>query len=141
MKHNFDHAQDKPLPTDRPWWKKKRFFVTAIVLVILIAVAVGAALGTTLSSGGGDDSPPAGSAEPNASLPDTLMGKRIAAVSIEDGNVNRTWVFYQNNDGKIVRSGATSLGGPWTTSETGANGKEGTTLAAAVSRPGFPLVS
>lgn len=146
---DFSHAHDKPLPVARPWWKKKRFFVTGIVVLVVVAAAVGAALGVTLSGSDGDGgsgdsgavSGGSGSDAPNASLSDSLMERHIAAVGLQDGSTNRTWVFYQNSDGKIVRSGATSPQGPWTTSETGSNGKNGSVLAAAVSRPGFPLVS
>lgn len=140
----YNHAQDKPLLVQRPWWKKKRFFVTAIVLLVVIAVAVGVGVGVSLNSDSGSSSSPSTGNSPTTPTDpnmDALMRRNVAAVSLQDGSTNRTWVFYRNNEGQIVRSGATSPEGPWTTNETGSSGQEGSALAAAVSRPGFPLVS
>lgn len=137
---DFSHAQHTAPPVQRPWWKKKRFFVTAIVLLVLIAIGLGVGLGVALSSSddsSGDISPPTDPESASAAL----MRRNIAAASVQDGSTNRTWVFYQSNDGKIMRSGATSLNGPFTTDETGASAKNHSALAAAVSRPGLPLVS
>jgi hypothetical protein len=144
---NVERGQQEP-ETQRPLWKKKRFFVTAIVILVVIAVALGAGLGTTLKSkdddSGGAQAEGSGTGNSTTATNGTssggLMQHSIAAVAVEDGNVNRTWVFYRNNGGKILRSGATGNGGPYTTTQTGVTGKEGTALTAAVSRPGYPLV-
>lgn len=142
--HDPDHQE--------PRSRRKWLIIGAIVAVlIIIAAVVGGVLGskgkknsseesTSSSATSGTSTSAISPSGTSSSLPTpTIAQKRnIAAVSFENKSVNQTRLYFQKNDGKLVESVPGGTTGRLLEFDTTA--KKGTALAAAVSRPGFPLV-
>ncbi len=65
---------------------------------------------------------------------------KIAALSSASNDVNNTHVYYQDESGEVMEGVTSGIKTAWRINKTGIGGKNGSAVAAAVSRPGFPLV-
>lgn len=99
----------------------------ALGLVIILVVVLGGIFG---------------SRHKPSSISSTLTIQRnIAAVSFASNSVNNTRVYYQDDMGRIMEAASSANNANWTDNPIGSTGKNSSALAAAVSRPGFLLVS
>ena len=76
-----------------------------------------------------------------SSSPARSIQRNIAALSYSLNSVNNTRVYFQDNDGQIIEAANSADNPKWSISRIGIGGKNGSAIAAAVSRPGFPLVN
>ena len=74
------------------------------------------------------------------SLSVTPTQRNIAALSFASNSVNNTRVYFQDKVGQITEAASSAENTTWSINRTGVRGKNGSAIAAAVSRPGFPLV-
>ena len=124
------YAQDNGghyLPS-RPSRSKRIIFSAALGLVVILAVVLGGIFGSRHKS----STPP--------STPSSLP-HNVAAVSFASNSVNNTRVYYQDETGQIIEAASSANNATWHNNPIGSSGKNSSALAAAVSRPGFPLVS
>lgn len=136
-----------------PSRKKWIFFGVGVGLIVILAVVLGSVFGLkdkrfmTASSTSPSNIPTTSSRSlttifPTAtesSLP-SMIQHRIAALSFVSDDVNNTRVYFQDDMGQIVEAANSADNTTWSISKTGVFAKNGSAIAAAVSRPGFPLV-
>ena len=67
--------------------------------------------------------------------------RNIAALSFALNSVNNTRIYFQDDAGQIVEAANSAANTTWSINRTGISGKNGSAIAAAVSRPDFFLVS
>ena len=139
---------DHQVQVHRPWRKKWILSVGAVGLIVIIAVVLGLVFGLRHTRSGTTPvtSPPNSSATsapapPISSPPTSLPQRNIAALSFASDSVNNTRVYFQDNVGQIMEAAKSGKDTKWSIIGTGTVGKNGSALAAAVSRPDFPLVS
>ena len=70
----------------------------------------------------------------------TLLQHDIAALSFVSGSVNNTRVYFQDNTGKIIEAANSADNQTWQSRRIGTSRKNGSSISAAVTRLGFPLV-
>ncbi len=131
--HGIDPKIEDVYPTPRPRRFQRKWVIiggTITVLAILAAV-VGGVLGSQLKSK---------SVGLSSALPSNTTGHNIAAVSFAVNGFNNTRVYYQNQAGQILEAASSVFNGTWTNRNLGFVAKNGSAIAAAVSRPGFPPV-
>lgn len=77
---------------------------------------------------------------PNVNVPQL---RNIAALSFASNSINMTRVYFQDDEGQIVEAANSHVANDsgWNMAVLGFGAKNWSALAAAVSRPGFPLVS
>jgi len=143
----FTPTRDEPMkgsfppPTvvQKPASKLKWWLLGA---AIGFAVIAGAVVGTVLglkakhSSATTAAEATASAAADSANTP----FRSIAAVSYLADLTNTTRVYYQDNTGAVMESTSTQDNTTWGAHQIGFTGAIGSPLAAAVSRPNFPLV-
>ena len=124
--------------------RRKRKWILRVGVVGLIAVVLAAVLGGVLGSRHRSSatllpSPPSNSSViyPSAAPPQ----RNIAALSFALNSVNNTRVYFQDNAGQIMEAANPAANTTWSINKIGIGGKNGSAIAAAVSRPDFPLVS
>lgn len=71
----------------------------------------------------------------------TPTQRNIAAVSFNSNSTNITRVYFQDDAGQIMEASNSDGDMTWSINQTGIRGKNGSVIAAAVSRPSLPLVS
>lgn len=71
----------------------------------------------------------------------TPTPRNIAAVSFASNSINMTRVYFQDDVGQIMEASNSESNTTWSINKTGIRGKNGSVIAAAVSRPSLPLVS
>jgi hypothetical protein len=103
----------------------------AVILAALVGGIVGSRRAKTASASTSTQSSGSGVA---------LRQRAIAAVSFASNKINNTRLYYQDDAGKIFEAASSANGALWTTSSVGSAATSNSALAAAVSRPGFPLV-
>ena len=134
-------------PSHRPHRRcQKRIWVTIIVLVLIILTIVfGLVLGLKMNHSSSTMTRPSNNSATSPAMTPRLgpgsTNRNIAACSFVSKSVNYTHVFFQNEAGKILEATNSALNATWLVHETGVGGKNGSPIAAAVSRPYFPLVS
>jgi hypothetical protein len=96
------------------------------LLVLIVAAVVGGVLGSK--------------AKRNSSPSTTASKRMIAALSFVSSDVNQTRVYYQDNTGILIEAATSADSSTWTNKALNFSAVNGSAMAAAVSRPGFPLV-
>lgn len=144
---NSDAQQNLPPQPRRKW------LLYGGIAAILIVVA--AVLGGVLGSRANKKSPSESSSTllpstssnapspfPSSNAINTIQTQRkLAAVSYAVDSVDNTRIYYQDNAGEIVEAANSAKTNTWTQTKLGFFAKNGSTIGAAVSRPGFTLVS
>jgi hypothetical protein len=124
---------------------RKWLIVGGVALLVVILAAV---LGGTLASAKHKKSSPSSNSSPT-STPDPASASNsslfhytgnIAAASFAWNATGGTRVYYQDNKSELVEA-ATTDNKTWTNTKLGVFPQNGSALAAAVSKPGYPLVS
>lgn len=141
VKCGIDHHVNFRRPS-----KKNQIMLGGVVgLIVIIAVALGLVFGlrhkrsgtVSVTSSPNSSAVPAPAPPRNSSPPQ----RNIAALSFASESVNNTRVYFQDNVGQIMEAANTANDTKWSINGTGVIGKNGSAIAAAVSRPEFPLVS
>ena len=143
--HDFS---DHQIQVHRPSRKKWILSVGAVGLIVILAVVLGLVFGlrhkrsgttpvTSPQNSSATSAPAPPISPPSISLPQ----RNIAALSFALDSVNNTRVYFQDNVGQIMEAAKSAKDTKWSIIGTGTVGKNGSAIAAAVSRPDFPLVS
>ena len=143
VKYRGDHHVNFHRPS-----RKTRILLGGVVgLIIIIAVVLGLVFGLkhkrngtiSVTSSSNSSAVPAPS-PPRISSPTSPSPRNIAALSFASESVNDTRVYFQDNVGQIMEAANSGNDTKWSIDGTGIIGKNGSAIAAAVSRPEFPLV-
>ena len=129
--------------------RKKRIVCGGIIgAIVILAAVLGTVFGLkqkslattplTSHSNSSATSPPAKSPPTTPARPSQ---RNIAAVSFAANSVNNTRVYFQDSVGHVMEAANSADNTTWSINDTGTSGKNGSAIAAAVSRPGFPLAS
>ena len=126
--------------------RKKWLLGGAFGLIAILVVVLGSVFGSRhkRSATTSQTSPPNSTGPSNSSalFPSALpVQHSIAALSFASNNVNHTRVYFQDNAGQIMEAANSADNTTWSINGTGIVGKNGSAIAAAVSRPGFAEVS
>ena len=128
--------------------KSRTLLGGAVGLIVIIAVVLGLIFGlrhkrsgTTAVTGPSNSSAIPAPAPPKFSSPTSPLQRNIAALSFASGSFNNTCVYFQDNVGQIMEATNSAKDSKWSINGTGIVGKNGSAIAAAVSRPEYPLVS
>lgn len=78
---------------------------------------------------------------PTTPFPTTSIHRNIAALSFPSGSINNTRVYFQNNAGQIIEASNAANKTTWFHRTIGVGGKNGSAIAAAISRPSYPQVN
>lgn len=112
----------------------------AIGLILVLAAVLGGVFGSRHKRSATESLiSPSNSSAPSPSV--TPAQRKIAAVSFTSNSANNTRVYFQDNVGQIIEASNSADNTTWSTNRIGIGGKNGSAIAAAVSRPGLPLVS
>ena len=133
VKHWVDHHV-------QPSKRNRILLGGAVGLIVILALVLGLVFGlrhkrsgTTVATSSSNSSA--------VSTPNSPPQRNIAALSFASESVNNTRVYFQDNVGQIMEAANSARDTKWSINGTGIVGKNGSAIAAAVSRPGFPLVS
>lgn len=142
--HMVKYWGDHRVNFHRPSRKKRILLGGAVGLIVIIAVVLGLVFGLrhkrSVTSSSNSSAVPA-PAPPRISSATSPRQRNIAALSFASKSVNNTRVYFQDNVGQIMEAANTANDTKWSINGTGIIGKNGSAIAAAVSRPEFPLVS
>ncbi|MCJ1422269.1 hypothetical protein MMC29_000149 [Sticta canariensis] len=112
-------------------------------LIVVIAAVLGGVLGSRHKSSSDKNSVTASGTSPSNSSATspfvTPTQRNIAAVSFTSNSTNMTRVYFQDNVGQIMEASRSENNTRWSINKTGFGGKNGSVIAAAVSRPSLPL--
>ena len=129
-----------PHQIHQPSRRKWILFVGAVGLIAVLAAVLGEVLGPRNTS--------SATVSPNRLSNSSFMSpsarppqRKIAALSFAFNSVNNTRIYFQDNMGQIMEAANSAANSTWSIRRIGIGGKNGSAIAAAVSRPGFPLVS
>ena len=129
-----------PHQVPQPSRKKWILFVGAVGLIAVLAAVLGAVFGLRHTS--------SATVSPNRLSNSSVMSpsarppqRNIAALSFALNSVNNTRIYFQDNMGQIMEAANSASDTTWSINRTGIGGKNGSAIAAAVSRSNFPLVS
>jgi hypothetical protein len=147
------HQVPAPRASRRRWLI---FGGVVIALVIILAAVIGGVFGSRKSShfvtasttptnsppssSPPSNSPPSNSPPSNSSATTIPVQRNIAAVSYLSNSVDNTRVYYQDDLGQLMESANSGNNASWSSGGTGIFAMNGSAIAAAVSRPNFPLV-
>ena len=123
-------------PSKREWI----LFVGAVGLIAILAAVLGGVFGsrhTSSATVSSDRLSNSSVMSPSARPPQ----RSIAALSFALNSVNNTRIYFQDDVGQIMEAANSAANTTWSVNRTGVSGKNGSAIAAAVSRPDFPLVS
>ncbi|CAD6571477.1 MAG: hypothetical protein ASARMPRED_004609 [Alectoria sarmentosa] len=132
------HYGDHHVQVHRPSRKKRILVGGAIGLIAIFAAVLGTVLGIKHKRSATTSSPSPSNTSVE-SPPATPPQRNIAALSFASNSVNNTRVYFQDNVGQIMEAANSADNTTWIITRTGIIGKNGSAIAAAVSRPGFPL--
>ena len=139
-----DHDVQMPRPSTKKWILSG----AAVGLIVITAMVLGLVFGlrhkrsgTTSVTSPSNSSAATAPAPPISSPPTSSPQRNIAALSFVSDSVNNTRVYFQDNVGQIMEAAKSAKDTEWSIIGTGTTGKNGSAIAAAVSRPDFPLVS
>ena len=148
--HHHHHGDHSPHVRRSSRRNKVWMLGGAFGLIAVVAVVLGSVLGSrhhlsAATTSSPQTNPPnsTGPSSPSsAPLPaaSPLFQHNIAALSFASNNVNHTRVYFQDNAGQIMEAANSTDNLTWTINGTGTVAKNGSAIAAAVSRPGFPEV-
>ena len=122
----------------RPSRRTRILLGGAVGLIVIIALVLGLVFGLRHKRSGTIS---VTSSSNSSAVPASPPQRNIAAVSFASESVNNTRVYFQDNVGQIMEATNTANDTTWSVDGTGVIGKNGSAIAAAVSRPDFPLVS
>ena len=122
-------------PSRRKWLLS----VGAVALVVILTAVLGGVLGSRHTRSA-TASPTSLSNSSATSLSTIPPQRNIAALSFTLHSVNNTRIYFQDNMGQIMEAANSAENNTWSINRTGIGGKNGSAIAAAVSRPGFPTV-
>lgn len=135
----------------RPSRKIRVVLCGILALIIILAIILGLALG--LKHNSSEKEPLTNSTTSSStslpSSPTTILNKpfqrNVAALSFASNDissqlVNITHVYFQDNLGRLLEASGSADNASWVISATPMTAKNGSAIAAAVSRPGFPQV-
>jgi hypothetical protein len=108
------------------------------LLVVILAAVLGGVLGSRKSKSS-STAPTSVSNTTTAST--TPQQRHIAAAAFVSNKINNTRVYYQTDDGTLIEAANSASNTTWGFTSIANLEKTDSNLAAAVSRPGFPLVS
>ncbi|MCJ1429656.1 hypothetical protein MMC29_007571 [Sticta canariensis] len=121
-------------------------------LIVILGAVLGGVLGSrhkssvtasSTSPSNSSTSPSNSSTSPsNPSAPSpsvTPTQRNIAAVSFTSNSANTSRVYFQDKEGQIIEASSFEPNMTWNISKIGIGGKNGSAIAAAVSRPTLPL--
>lgn len=109
-------------------------------LILILGAVLGGVLGSRhKSSGTASATSPSNSSATSPSA--TPTQRNIAAVSFTSNSTNNTRVYFQDDLGQIMEASNSEGSTTWSINKTGIRGRNGSVIAAAVSRPSLPLVS
>lgn len=111
----------------------------AVLLAVILAAVLGGVLGSKPSA---KSSSRASTSTANAtsSSNNTITPHKIAAIAYESNSINNTRVYYLADDGALTEAASSASNTTWGFTKIGYPEKNDSVLAAAVSRPNFPLV-
>ena len=135
--------------------RRKRKWILYVGVVGLIALILAAVLGGVLGSRHKSSATVSPSSPSQSSVispsppPNSSVGspsarppqRNIAALSFALNSVNNTRVYFEDNAGQIMEAANSAANTTWSINKIGIGAKNGSAIAAAVSRPDFPLVS
>ena len=125
----------------RPSRRKWMVFVGGIGLIAILAAVLGGVFGSRHKSSATASLTGSLNSSATPPPPTTQPQRNIAALSFALKSVNNSRVYFQDNVGQILEAANSADNGTWSIKKTGIGAKNGSAIAAAVSRPGFPLVS
>lgn len=118
--------------------RKWLLLVGAVGLVFVLIAVLGGILGSRHTKS--TAASPTSLSNVSTTSHSTITPQRnIAALSFTLNSINNTRVYLQDNVGQIIE--AAERNNTWSISRTGIGGKNGSAIAAAVSRPDFSSVS
>jgi len=112
----------------RPSRRKRSIYGMALGFILILAVVLGGVFGSRHKH------------KPSIPSFTPKIQHNIAAVSFASSSVNNTRVYYQDDMARIIEAATSTNNATWINNPIGSSGKNSSALAAAVSRPGFPLV-
>ncbi len=101
----------------------------ALGLIVILAIVLGGIFGSRHKR------------KPSITSFTPSIRHNIAAVSFASSSVNNTRVYYQDDMGRIIEAAISTNNASWINKLIDSSGKNPSALAAAASRPGFPLVN
>ncbi|KAI9808471.1 MAG: hypothetical protein M1827_007224 [Pycnora praestabilis] len=138
-KHEFFAPETVGHHEQVPRSARTKWVIGGVVgLVVIIAVVLGGVLGSRRhdSTAPGSSSTSSTTNSHPSSTPYAYQ-RNIAAVSTTLNSQNTTRVYYQDDTGQLFE--AVEDGSTWQNNALGFSAKNGSPIAAAISRPGFPL--
>lgn len=117
-------------------WKKK---ISLVLLIITLTAVLGGVFGSRRRHSSSSSKPFSNSNE--TLLFSTTSQRKIAAVSFVIHSVNNTRLYFQNEKGQMMEAANSANNVSWNIENVGFDAKNNSAIAAAVSRPNFPLVS
>ena len=120
--------------------RKWILFVGAVGLIAILAAVLGGVFGSRHTSSA--TASPKRLSNSSAISPSARPPQRnIVALSFALNSVDNTSICFQDNVGQLIEAANSAASTTWSINRTGVGGKNRSTIAAAVSRPDFPLVS
>ena len=146
--HMVKNSSDHRVQFHRLLRRNRILLGGALGLIVIIALVLGLVFGlkhkrsgTTLVTSPSNSSAIPAPTPPISSSPTSPPQRNIAALSFAAESANNTRVYFQGNAGQIMEAANSAEDTKWSVNGTGIIGKNGTAIAAAVSRPAYPLVS
>ncbi|KAF8852319.1 hypothetical protein BDZ45DRAFT_695169 [Acephala macrosclerotiorum] len=123
---------------ERPRRSRKWLWIGgAVLLVVILAAVLGGVLGLRQTQ---KSSSPASTSTANATSSNNIItSHRIAATAYGSNSINNTRVYYLADDGALTEAASSTSNTTWGFTKLGYPEKNDSVLAAAVSRPNFPL--
>lgn len=140
---NAQSAGGHHVQVHQPSRMKWILLVAVVSLVVIVAAVLGGVLGSRYKYHGPvEGAPMANLSNSSTTSPSARPPQRnIAALSYSLNSVNNTSVYFQDDVGQIIEAANSANNTMWSINGTGFRGKNGSAIAAAVSRPDFPLVN
>ena len=120
-------------------WRLIWLTIVILILVAVLASVLGGVLGTRhIKSHSAPELQPSNT---SISLPSTRpFQRRITAFSYPENSNTGTRVYVQDDTGQLIEAANSAVNTTWGIKKTGIDGKNGSAIAAAASRPKYPLV-
>lgn len=138
-----DQIDVRHIPARRFFKRKrsKRIILGGVIgLILIFAAVLGGVFGSRhKSSARASLNITSNSSATSSSV--TPTQRNIAAVSFTSNSANNTRVYFQDDVGQIMEASNSAGNTIWNVNKTGIGAKNGSAIAAAVSRPSLPLVS
>ncbi|MCJ1267282.1 hypothetical protein MMC22_007167 [Lobaria immixta] len=133
-----DQIDVRRIPARRFFTRKRIIICGAIGLILILAAVLGGIFGSRhKSSATASLSSPSNSSATSPSA--APIQRNIAAVSFTSNSANNTRVYFQDDVGQIIEASNSAGNSTWSVKKTGIGAKNGSAIAAAVSRPNLPF--